>query len=97
MMVSKIITHAASVVAQNKKDRVRVLSRVIRSKSKRHSPPASFQAAPPTCSLHYWRGGLGQRRVIVLKVMSHTFGKTITDYYLATEMFSPSQKKSWNW
>ena len=29
--------------------------------------------------------------------MSHTFGKTITDSYLATGMFSPSQKKSWNW
>ena len=42
MMVSKVMTLAASVVAQNKKDRVRVLGRGIRSKSKRHFPPASL-------------------------------------------------------
>ena len=41
-MVPKIITHAASVDAQNKKDRVRVLGRGTRSKSKRHSQPSSL-------------------------------------------------------
>ena len=41
-MVPKIITHAASGVAENKKDRVRVLGRGTRLKSKRHSPPASL-------------------------------------------------------
>ena len=46
----------------------------------------AFQAAPSTCPLYVWRGGRGQRRVIVLKVMSHTFGKTITDCYLATDL-----------
>ena len=39
-MVPKSISYAASVVAQNKKDRIRVLGRRTRSKSKRHSPPA---------------------------------------------------------
>ena len=39
---SKIVTHAASVVVQNKKDRVRVLGRGTRSKSKRHFPLASL-------------------------------------------------------
>ena len=42
MMVPKIITHAASVVAQNKKDRVRILGRGTRSKSNQYSPPASL-------------------------------------------------------
>ena len=41
-MVLKIITHPASVVEQNKKNHVRVLGRGSRSKSKRHSPPASL-------------------------------------------------------
>ena len=42
-MMNRVISqrHAASVVAQNKKDRVRVLGRGARSKSKRQSPPAS--------------------------------------------------------
>ena len=40
-MISKIATHEVSVVAQNKKDRARVLGIGARSKSKRHSPPAS--------------------------------------------------------
>ena len=40
-----------------------------------HQP--AFQAAPPLCPLHIWRGGRGQCRVIVLKVMLHTFGKYI--------------------
>ena len=42
MMVPKIITHAAAVVSQNKKDGVLVLGRETLSKSKRHSPPTSF-------------------------------------------------------
>ena len=42
MMVPKILTHAASVVGQNKKNRVRVLSRGTRSKSKRHYSSASL-------------------------------------------------------
>ena len=42
MMVPKITTHATLVVAQNKKDCVRVLRRETCSKSKRHSPPASL-------------------------------------------------------
>ena len=41
-MVPKIITHAASVVAQNKKDRFRVLGKGTLSKSKRNSPPTSL-------------------------------------------------------
>ena len=41
-MVSKFTTHAASVVEQNKKDRVRVFGRETRSKSKRDFPPASL-------------------------------------------------------
>ena len=41
-MVPKIITHTGSVVGQNKKDRVRVLGRGTRSKSKRHSPQTSL-------------------------------------------------------
>ena len=41
-MVPKIITHAASTIAQNKKDLVQVLGRGARSKSKRHSPLASL-------------------------------------------------------
>ena len=52
-MASKIITHPASVVAQNKKDCVRVLGRGARSKSKRRSTPASlsgnFTNVPATC------------------------------------------------
>ena len=52
-MVPKIITHAASVFAQNKKDLFRVLGRGARSKSKRHSPQASLSGSstnmPPTC------------------------------------------------
>ena len=41
-MVPKIKTHAASVVPQVKKACVRVLDTWARSKSKRHSPPASL-------------------------------------------------------
>ena len=41
----KIITHAASVVAQNKKNSVRVLSKGTRSKSKRHSSPAKLSGS----------------------------------------------------
>ena len=50
-MVLKIASHAATVVGQNKMDRVRDV----------------------------WTGGRGQRRVTLFKVMSHTFGNTITD------------------
>ena len=42
MMVPKIITYAATIVAQNKKDGVQVIGRGAHSKSKRHSPPASL-------------------------------------------------------
>ena len=41
-MVPKIITYAALVVAQNKKDRIRVLGRGFRLKSKRHSPSVNL-------------------------------------------------------
>ena len=44
-MVPKVIAHAASVIAQNKKNRVRLLDRGARSKSKRHSLPASFSVS----------------------------------------------------
>ena len=54
---------------------------------------SNFQAAPPTCPLHVWKGSRGQSRVTILKVMLHTFRKTITDYCTATGMFSPSQEK----
>ena len=47
-------------------DRVRVLGRRTRSKSKRYSPPYL---------LHVWTGGHGQRQAIVLKIMSHTLEK----------------------
>ena len=60
-----------------------------------HHP--TFQAAPPTYSLNIWRGGRGQCRVIILKVVSYTFGKTIiTNCCLVTGMFSLSQQMSWN-
>ena len=42
MMVPEIITHAESVVAQNKKDSVRALKRGTHSKTKQHFPPASL-------------------------------------------------------
>ena len=45
MMVPNIITHAVSVVAQNKKVRVRALGRRARSKSKRDSPSASLSGS----------------------------------------------------
>ena len=46
MMVPKIISYAASVVAQYKKNRVRALDRGTRLKSKRHSLPASLLRNP---------------------------------------------------
>ena len=65
MMVLKIITYAASIVAQNKKDRVRVLGRGTRSKSKRHSPPTSFLGSstsmPATCLERRSRTALSNR------------------------------------
>ena len=45
MMVPKIVSHAASVIEQNKKDRIRVLSGEAHSKNKRHSPPASLSGS----------------------------------------------------
>ena len=48
MMIPKITKHAASVVVQNKKDRVRVLGRGSRSKDKRHSPLASLSGSSST-------------------------------------------------
>ena len=57
MMVPKIKTQGASVVARNKKDRVRVLGRGIRSKSKRHSPPANLLGSStnvPATRLEMW-------------------------------------------
>ena len=42
MMVPKIIAHAASIVAQNKKDRARVPSRGTHSKSNRYFSPPSL-------------------------------------------------------
>ena len=97
-MVPKFITHAASDVAQNKKDCVRVLGKGTRSKSKQHSPSASLSGSSnyvPATRLE--KSGRGQCRLIVLKVMLHTFGKTITGCCLATKMFSLSQEKSLNW
>ena len=41
-MIPKIIINGASVIAQNKKDRIRVLSRGAGLKSMRHSRPASL-------------------------------------------------------
>ena len=57
MMVPKIITLATSVIAPNKKDRVRVLGRGACSKSKRHSPPASLLSSStnvPATRLERW-------------------------------------------
>ena len=71
MVIPKILTHAASIVARNKMDRVRVLGRGVCSKSKRHSPPDSLLGSSTKCLLHVWRGSQGERRVIVFKVMSH--------------------------
>ena len=50
MMVPKIITHAALVVAQSKKDRFRVLGRRNCLKIKRHSPPASHLSSSTNVS-----------------------------------------------
>ena len=74
MMIPKIISHAATVVSQNKKDRVS--GRGARSKRKRHFPPA-FWAALPTCLLHVCRSDGWQRKLIVFKVLLQTFEKTI--------------------
>ena len=54
-MVPKVITHTALLVdAPNKKDRVRILDREARSKSKRHSASTSLSDnstnVPITCS-----------------------------------------------
>ena len=92
-MVPKIISHAASVVTQNKKDRVQVLCRGTRSKRKRHSPPASLLGSPTTYQLHVWRGGRRQCRVIVRKVMLHTFGETIADCCLKTNVLTLTGKE----
>ena len=54
-MISKIITHATSVVAQNKKNRLRVLRRGTRSKSKRHSPPACLSGSSTNVTATSWK------------------------------------------
>ena len=96
MMVSKIISHHASVFAQNKRECVRVLDRRACSKCMRRSSPASLSGSSTTFPLHVWGDGRDQGRVIVLEVRSHTFQKNISDCCLATGMFSPLQEKSWN-
>ena len=90
MLVPKIVSHAALVVTQNTKDCVivwfdRKVSNIL------HLP--TFQAAPPTCPLHVWKGGRGQCSVIALKLVLHHSGKTITYCCLATETFSLSQER----
>ena len=96
MMVPKTITHAASVVARNKKDRVRVLGRGTRSKSKRHSLSASLLGN--STNVPATRLERRSRTAQSIRTQGYIafFGKTITDCCLATGMFSPSQEKSWN-
>ena len=76
---------------------VRVLSRGARSKNKRQSPPAALVAAPPMCPLHIWREEWRLCRVLVLEIMSHTHGSTITNCCWAIGISSPLQEKSWNY
>ena len=82
---SENCVHAASIVAQNKKKNafeawqqglVQKVSNILQQQA--------FQAAPATCPPHVWRGGPEQHKVIVLKVMSNTLRKTITDCSVAT-------------
>ena len=90
MMVPKITTHAASVVAKNRKDRVRVLGRRARSKSKRHSPPASLSCSSsnvPAARLERQSSIAQSNRSQVC--VAH-FRKNITNCCLATGMFLPS-------
>ena len=51
--MQKLITHAASVIAQKKGDRIRVFVRGTLLKSKQHSPPVNLLASstnkPTTC------------------------------------------------
>ena len=97
MMVPKITTHAVLVVGQNKKESVQVLGTV-----GSFEKYATFSASQLFRQLHqracntFGEAGRGQRIVIVLKVMSHTFRKTITNCCLGIEMFPPLQGKSWN-
>ena len=74
MTVSKISTYAAFDVEQNKKDRVRVLGRRTRQKTKRHSPPASISGSSTNELAAHLEKRRGQRIVIVFKVKSYTFG-----------------------
>ena len=71
MMVRKIITHAASVVARNKKGRVRVLGRGARSKIKRYSLPASLSGSSTNVPLHVWRGNRGQHKRKVIRTQGY--------------------------
>ena len=113
-MVQKIVSHPASVVAQNKKHSSQKrggplkVSNIFYQPAFQAASPAerladrmwptfeTFQAASPTFLLHDWRGSQEQCKVIVIKVILHTFRKAITDHYLATGMFLPLHRKSWN-
>ena len=93
MMVHKIVSYAASIVTQNKTDRVRVLGRGARSKSKRSSPPARLSGSstimPATCLEKQSNTAKSSRT----QGLSHTFGKIITDCCLVTGMFSSNRER----
>ena len=92
MMVSKIVTHAALVVAQNKNDRVRVIGRGGHLKRKQHFPPASLSGSFANLPVTRFERRLStaQGNCRLLKAMSHTCERTVTDFCLATEKFLPS-------
>ena len=96
MMVRKIITHAASVVARNKKGRVRVLGRGARSKIKRYSLPASLSGSSTNVPLHVWRGNRGQHKRKVIRTQgydAHHQKKTLQTAALQQECSHPHRKR----
>ena len=92
-MVPKIVSSASSsVVKQNKKiSSLKQMGLVKKVGDFLHQP--AFQAAPPACLVHVWRGDRRQRKLIVRKIVPHTFGKLsqITAWQL--ECFHPHRKR----
>ena len=81
-MALKITSQTGSVSTQNKK-------RPFSSHWQMLENRATFS------TIQRWRGGRGQCKEIVLKILLHTFGKTITDCRLAAavEYSRPHKKK----
>ena len=78
-------------------DCVRVLGRGTRSKSKRHSPSAILLGRSTNMPATRLKRRTRTAQSKLTQGLLHTFGKTITDYCLASRMFSPLQEKGWNW